>query len=127
MQQFVFNQLDTVLSLIQNSGKKVIYLAGASASGKSYIAEEIAKRLEASGKRILTVSSDNYYVGDTGIKSVIYGTYDHPALIDYEMLSTNIGEYLLTQSFALPQYSFAESRRTGFKKVEGTYDYVLVE
>jgi uridine kinase len=117
MQQFVFNQLDTVLSLIQNSGKKVIYLAGASASGKSYIAEEIAKRLEASGKRILTISSDNYYVGDTGIKSVIYGTYDHPALIDYEMLSANIGEYLLTKSFALPQYSFGESRRTGFKNV----------
>lgn len=58
---------------------------------------------------------------------MLFGTFDHPALIDYELLATNIGEYLLTGAFAIPQYSFAESRRTGFAKVEGAYDIVLVE
>lgn len=127
MQSFVFAELDKVLDLIHTSGKKVIYLAGASASGKSYIAEELAKRLEIGGKRVLTISSDNYYLSDTGIRSVLYGTFDHPSLIDYELLSTNIGEYLLTGAFMLPEYSFGESRRTGFRKVEGAYDIVLVE
>lgn len=127
MKSFVFAELDAVLDLIQTSGKKIIYLAWASASGKSYIAEELAKRLEINGKRVLTISSDNYYLGDTGIRSMLFGTFDHPALIDYELLATNIGEYLLTGAFAIPQYSFAESRRTGFAKVEGAYDIVLVE
>jgi uridine kinase len=127
MQSFVFAELDKVLDIIQTSGKKVIYLAGASASGKSYIAEELAKRLEIAGKRVLTISSDNYYLSDTGIRSVLYGTFDHPALIDYALLEKNIGEYLTSGSFMLPQYSFGESRRTGSIKVEGTYDIVLVE
>lgn len=112
MKSFVFAELSHCVADILASEKKLVFLAGASASGKTYIAEDIAKQLEAQGKRVLTLSSDNYYVSDTGIKSVIYGTYDHPALIDYALLEKNIDEYFTHGSFSLPQYSFAESRRT---------------
>ncbi len=127
MARYSFAQLDQAVENILNSGKKLVYLAGASASGKTYIAEDIAKRLQAAGKKTLTISSDNYYVSDTGIKSVIYGTYDHPALIDYDLLAQNIDSYFAEGKFELPTYSFAESRRTGFLPVTDSADIVLVE
>jgi len=93
MEKYVFAELDTVVDRILHSGKKLVYIAGASASGKTFIAEEIVKKLEEKGKKIMSISSDNYYVSDTGIRSVLYGTFDHPALIDYPLLAKNIDEY----------------------------------
>lgn len=127
MAQYTFAELTHAVNQIKDSGKKLVYIAGASASGKTYIAEEIAKKLKEAGKTVLTISSDNYYISDTGIKSVIYGTYDHPALIDYALLAQNIDEYFTKGSFELPMYSFGESRRTGFKQVTDKADFVIVE
>ena len=127
MQTYSFAQLDNAIQTILAANTKLIYIAWASASGKTYITEEIAKRITSWGKKVLTISSDNYYVSDTWIKSVIYGTYDHPALIDYALLAKNIEEYMNTGSFMLPTYSFAESRRTGFIKIDTPADVVIVE
>jgi uridine kinase len=127
MAQYTFAELNNAVHQIKESGKKLVYIAGASASGKTYIAEEIAKQLQADGKKVLTISSDNYYISDTGIKSVIYGTYDHPGLIDYALLGQNIDEYFTKGSFQLPMYSFGESRRIGFKEVNEVADFVIVE
>ncbi len=127
MAQYTFAELNHAVNQIKDSGKKLVYIAGASASGKTYIAEEIAKKLQEAGKKVLTISSDNYYVSDTGIKSVIYGTYDHPALIDYALLAQNIDEYFTKGTFALPMYSFGESRRTWFKEISDKADFVIVE
>lgn len=127
MSQYTFAELSHAVNQIKDSGKKLVYIAGASASGKTYIAEEIAKKLQEAGKTVLTISSDNYYVSDTGIKSVIYGTYDHPALIDYSLLAQNIDEYFTKGTFSLPIYSFGESRRTGFKDISDKADFVIVE
>ncbi len=127
MSRYTFAELDKSVDHIKTSGKKLIYIAGASASGKTYIAEQIAKMLEVDGKTVVTISSDNYYLSDTGIKSVIYGTFDHPWLIDYDLLAKNIDEYFTAGKFQLPLYSFAESRRTGFKEIAQKADYVIVE
>ena len=127
MAQYTFAELNHAVNQIKDSWKKLVYIAGASASGKTYIAEEIAKKLQDAGKKVLTISSDNYYISDTGIKSVIYGTYDHPGLIDYALLAQNIDEYFTKGSFQLPMYSFGESRRVGFKEVKEPADFVLVE
>ncbi len=127
MKKYSFAQLDDSVNDILTGWKKLIYIAGASASGKTYIAEVLSKKLQETGKKVLTISSDNYYASDSGIKSVIYGTYDHPALIDYALLSQNIDEYFTHGSFNLPLYSFAESRRTGFSLIQSDADIVIVE
>lgn len=46
MKKYVFAQVGQVTQDILASGKRLIYMAGASASGKSYIAQELAKQLE---------------------------------------------------------------------------------
>lgn len=121
------NNMDGILSEILSSGKKLIYVAGASASGKSYIADLIAKKLEEKGKRILTVSSDNYYKDDTWLKSVLYGTFDHPDLIEYELLDKHIDQYMHKQTFDMPTYNFKESKRDIAITLAGDYDFLIVE
>lgn len=119
--------LEGILGEIEGSGKNLIYIAGASASGKSYIAQLVAEELQKRGKKVLTISSDNYYHDDTRLKSVLYGTFDHPDLIDYELLNANLDEYMTKGKFEMPNYSFKESKRSGSTTIEGKYDYVLVE
>lgn len=43
--------------------KKIILIAGASSSGKSYTAEKLSEYLEGKGKKVLQFSSDMYYKG----------------------------------------------------------------
>lgn len=127
MKKYVFHDLAKATKDIIESGKNLVYIAGASASGKTYIAEELQKQLENAGKSVLTISSDNYYIADSTIKSVIFGTYDHPRLIEYDLLEQNIDQYFSSGSFMLPQYSFSESRRTGYVEVNKKADIVIVE
>lgn len=127
MKKYVFAQVGQVTQDILVSGKRLIYMAGASASGKSYIAQELAKQLESAWKSVLTISSDNYYNADSTIKSVILGTYDHPKLIDYKLLAHDIDQYFSEGKFMLPMYSFSESRRTGYVEVQKKADIVIVE
>lgn len=121
------NNMDGILSEITSSGKKLIFVAGASASGKSYIAQIIAKELEKRGKKVLTVSSDNYYRDDTWLKAVLYGTFDHPDLIEYELLDKHIDQYMHKQTFDMPTYNFKESKRDIAITLSGHYDYIIIE
>ncbi len=119
--------MNGIVDQIVSSNKKLIYVAGASASGKSYVAGLIAKELEAKGKKVLTISSDSYYKDDTWLKSVLYGTFDHPDLIEYELLQKHIAQCMNNQAFAMPSYNFKESKRDIAITLQGTYDYVIIE
>ena len=119
--------IDAIISQIIGAKKKLIYVAGASASGKSYIAGLIAKQLEDTGKNVLTISSDNYYKDDTWLKAVLYGTFDHPDLIEYELLEKHIGLCMKQKAFDMPAYNFKESKRDIAVTLQGNYDYVIVE
>lgn len=127
MKQYEYAQLDKAAKDLLESWKNLVYVAGASASGKTFIAEQLAKKLEEAGKKVLMVSSDNYYWDDSGIQSVIYGTYDHPNLIEYGLLAQHIDEFFQTGTFHLPIYSFAESRRVGYKHIKQEADILIVE
>jgi uridine kinase len=87
---YTFNELTTITQEIINNNHKLIYLAGASASGKSYIGEELVKQLTKSGKKVLLISSDSYYSDASNLKYMLYGTFDHPKLIDYDLLQSDI-------------------------------------
>lgn len=52
-----------VLSEIKNNNKTVILIAGASASGKSFIASNLKKYLNNNGINSFSFSADNYYKG----------------------------------------------------------------
>lgn len=55
----LFNSIERGL----NDNKNIVLIAGASASGKSYMAESLKKYLEGNGLRVAQFSSDMYYKG----------------------------------------------------------------
>lgn len=124
---YTFNSLDLITKDIKAAKTKLIYVAGASASGKSYFADLLKEKLEQEGKKVLAISSDSYYMSDSGLKYMLYGTFDHPALIEYSLLAKNIDEYFTTGKTTTPEYSFKERRRVAYHDVTEAYDYVIVE
>lgn len=121
------DQMSAITALLQDSGKRLIYIAGASASGKSYFAKLLKEELEKDGHKVLSISSDDYYDNLSSIKYLLYGTFDHPNLIDYDLLQKNIDEYLSTGKTTLPKYSFVERRRVASEVVNGSAEYIIVE
>ncbi len=126
-QHFRIDQLDSLTSKVIESGQKLIYVAGASASGKSYCANLLKESLEKKGHKVLALSSDSYYVDNTRLKHMIYGTFDHPKLIRYDELGKDIKKFLATNEIKIPEYSFVESRRVGAEHFSGEVDYIIVE
>lgn len=137
MQQFIvmpwhtisihFNNLPLIVNHIIDNDHKLIYFAGASASGKSFIAQELVKKLEQEGKKVLLISSDSYYSNESQMKYLLYGTFDHPKLIDYETLEKDLNTYFIQGKFELPVYSFIEKRTTNHITIDQAYDIIIVE
>ena len=127
MQSFNFDQIDVVSNDIIKNNTKLVLIAGASASGKSYIAEELVRQCNNSGKKTLLISSDNYYSDNSALKYLLYGTFDHPGMIEYDLLADNIIEYFTSGKTTIPNYSFVEKRRTHLTEVNEQYDIVIVE
>lgn len=127
MKTFLFEQLSTVVDTILARDNKVIYLAWATASGKSYIAKEMTQQLMAHDKKVLMISADNYYSKDSAVQAMIYGTRDHPNMIDHDLLNENLQQLLTTGSFEMPEYSFAEQTRIWYKTISWDFDYIIVE
>jgi uridine kinase len=127
MKTFTYEQLDQVIAAIHEAKKQIIYLAWATASGKSYIAEELTKRINAEGKNVLLISADHYYRPDSAVQSMIYGTYDHPNLIDHDLLNQDLQKLITTGGFEMPEYSFVEKTRVASKHIDGPFDYVIIE
>lgn len=126
-QRYTFAETSLIIKDIVRHEHKLIYLAGASASGKSYIGEELVKQLTAAWQKVLLISSDSYYSNDSSLKYMLYGTFDHPHLIDYDLLQQNLEEYFTTGQTTIPSYSFVEKRRNALTPVSATYDIVIVE
>ncbi len=125
--QYAFSDIHDIAHNIAMNKHRLLYLAWASASWKSYIGEELVKHLTESGKKVLLISSDNYYSNDSNLKYLLYGTFDHPNLIDYSLLQKDIEQYFQYGKFSLPYYSFTEKRRTHLTEITESYDIVIVE
>lgn len=107
--------------------KKVIAIAWPSASWKTLFARKLAEYLREKKYTVLEISSDNYYQNNTQLLAMIYGTYDHPNLIEYDHLNHDLHDYLETGKANLPIYSFIEKRTISYTPVEAAHDFVIVE
>jgi len=125
--QYTFDDIRKITTNIINNNNRLVYLAGASASGKSFIWEELVKQLTETGKKVLLISSDSYYSNESNLKYMLYGTFDHPKLIDYNILQSDIEWYFTTGKIHIPSYSFIEKRRTHLTKIDDHFDIVIVE
>lgn len=94
----------------------VIAIAGASASGKSLIANNICNELcqELGTDQIGIISEDAYYKDQSHISLVdrTQTNYDHPKAFDHQLLCEHLKQLKKSQSVDIPVYSYTEHTRT---------------
>jgi len=94
----------------------VIGIAGASASGKSLIANTIYEELcqELGTDQIGIISEDSYYRDQSHLELDVrmQTNYDHPKAFDHQLLCSHLKTLKGNQSVDIPVYSYTEHTRT---------------
>lgn len=103
----------------------VITIGGGSGSGKSYLADKLVDRLEAS---VVTVPIDRYYrsYDDRSEFERMQINFDRPETIEWELLVDHIEQLRDGEPVEMPEYSFESSVRTGYETV-GPAEIMVVE
>ncbi|UXD22072.1 hypothetical protein IPA_01345 [Ignicoccus pacificus DSM 13166] len=93
--------------------KETICVVGPSSSGKSYYASKLAEALGGT-----VISTDDFYRADSWKISAILSTFDHPYLIDWDLLMSTIYEAREKEYIEVPIYDMRVSARTGYKRIK---------
>lgn len=108
-----------------NKGPVIIGIAGCSGSGKTSLAQELARELEGTHFPL-----DHYYrnLGHLTYDERCGKNFDHPDALESELLIAHIRQLASGQSIARPQYDFATHTRIQGKTVR-VYepDFLLVD
>ncbi len=87
-------------------------IVGPSASGKSSLAKELARLTNGT-----VLSTDDFYLPEAGKMASVLSTFDHPALIDWDLLVNVIERALRGESeVEVPVYDMSLSRRVGYER-----------
>ncbi|WP_108650953.1 uridine kinase [Dongshaea marina] len=93
----------------------IIGIAGASASGKSLIAQTIFEELveEVGEEQIGVITEDCYYrdQGHLTMDERVKTNYDHPSALDHDLLAQDLTTLLKGERVNVPQYSYSEHTR----------------
>ncbi|QBR84186.1 adenylyl-sulfate kinase [Legionella israelensis] len=112
----------------------IVLIAGASGSGKSCIAKELAKKLQETGIKTNFLKMDDYYKQrPVSIKSKEEiseyqknTNFDAPHAMDMDLLQEHIKQLAQNKSIKKPLYSFIESDRLGEEEFSAQ-DVVIIE
>lgn len=93
----------------------IIGIAGASASGKSLIANTLYHELceQVGDKHIGVIPEDSYYKDQTHLtmEERIKTNYDHPSAMDYNLLFQHLQMLKSGHAIDMPMYSYADHTR----------------
>ncbi len=90
----------------------LVGIAGASGSGKTFLAKKIKANLKAI--KVLHLLADHYYKDKThlSMEERAHCNYDHPDAIDFPLLIAHLRELQKGRSIAHPVYDFSIHNRT---------------
>ena len=90
----------------------LVGIAGASASGKSLLAETLVK--EFPREHLCVISEDSYYRDQThlSMNERVKTNYDHPESMDHDLLLKHLQMLKDGQSIEVPVYDYSEHNRT---------------
>src|SRR5271154_5257305 len=91
-----------------NQGPVIIGIAGCSGSGKTSLAQELARELEGTHFHL-----DHYYrdLGHLSYEERFRENFDHPDALESDLLVAHIRQLAAGHSIARPQYDFAAYTR----------------
>lgn len=125
-------QLDRAAqSIFADRKKRIVMLAGPSASGKTTTAGLLVNRLEALGAKAFTVSLDDFYHERRDVVVDENGKPDYESVrsLDVELIDSCLDEIIFKGSARMPRFDFISGRRVGFSEeiTLGEDDVLIVE
>jgi uridine kinase len=95
-----------------NNHPVFISIVGASCSGKTALASNIAKRF--SDRQVSVISEDNYYKRQDQLtpEQRVKINYDHPSAFDYDLLLEHVSQLSRGESIDCPTYDYSLHNRS---------------
>ena len=96
----------------------LVGIAGASASGKSLLAETLVEELQS--EHLCVISEDSYYKDQTHLSmdERVRTNYDHPESMDHDLMLEQMIKLKNGQEIDVPLYDYTQhNRRTDTRKV----------
>lgn len=105
----------------------IIGISGASASGKSLLANTIVNEL--GSDQVVIISEDSYYKYhcDMPFEERAKINYDHPDAFDHELLFSHLQKLQLGQSIEVPTYNHAMHIREKETRKIGQHTIIVIE
>ncbi|MDX1901408.1 MAG: uridine kinase [Gammaproteobacteria bacterium] len=105
----------------------IIGISGASASGKSLLANTIVNEL--GSDRVVVISEDSYYRDHSNIpfEERTRINYDHPNSIDHELLHQHLMQLQAGQPVEVPIYNHATHTREEATRLIGQHTIIVLE
>lgn len=109
----------------------LVFIAGASASGKSSIASALLDALLKEGQTAQVLGMDNYFrerpLDDPDPRAYRLKTnFDVPEMIDFDLLRTHLEQLAQGQSVVQPIFQFESNRRVGAQRITPS-EFIIVE
>lgn len=111
------DRLDEIAERIfSDREKRIVMLAGPSASGKTTTAGLIASRLESRGAKAFTVSLDDFYHDQRDAVLDENGKPDYETVnaLDIALIDSCLEDIIKNGTTRLPHFDFVSGRRSGF-------------
>lgn len=105
----------------------IIGISGASASGKSLLANTIVNEL--GSDQVVVISEDSYYKDHSNIafEERAKINYDHPNSLDHELLSQHLQQLQLGESVEVPIYNHSKHIREKNTRLIGQHSIIVLE
>lgn len=110
-----------------NKKPYLILVAGASASGKSTVSEEIVCSLKEEGLKVLHLCQDRFYVSQLANNYNGRTNYDHPNAFDWDEMRTILEKLLANEQVPLPIYDYTTHSRSKEVDIVQDYDVIILE
>ena len=99
-------------TIVKNSEKKVILIAGPSSSGKTTTAKRLASYLKVRGLKPIMISVDDYFVDREKTPKDENGNYDYECLLalNIDKFNKDLNDLLSGKSIRLPKFDFVTGK-----------------
>jgi uridine kinase len=112
---------------LTNKKAIIIGISGASASGKSLLANTIVNEL--GSNQVVVISEDSYYKdhSDIPFEERAKINYDHPNSLDHELLYQNLQQLQAGEMVEVPVYNHAQHIREPESRTIGQHTIIVLE
>jgi uridine kinase len=114
-------------SRTSKKGAFIIGIAGASGSGKNYLAERLQAKI--ADKAVCVLSQDYYYKDHSDLSMELRNmlNYDHPSAVDFSLMAEHLKRLKNGLPIQHPLYDFSVHNRKKESKTAGPANIVIVD